>query len=183
MLTAALLGAAGGIATLDAGGKIPAAMIPAAGAGSVSSATLGQAGGVATLDGSAKLLAAQIPASVITTAQVGAASGVASLDATGKVPAAQLSAVGFTLNLVTTATLPAVAGNLYVVTVQNTLTMGSTPTVGDQIQYSNQSGLTTCVVARGGSKINGLAEDMTVDGLYASFILRYVSPAIGWITL
>lgn len=64
-------GEAGGLATLNGSGDVPATQLP-----------IGVANGVAGLDGSTKVPIAQLPA--------GTANGVASLDGTGKVPAAQL---------------------------------------------------------------------------------------------
>lgn len=74
-------GAAGGFAPLDAGAKVPMANLPA-----------GTAGGVAPLDASGKVPAANLPAAedAIPLAQKGQPGGVATLDAGGKVPAGQL---------------------------------------------------------------------------------------------
>lgn len=76
-------GAAGGLAPLDADAKVPVANLPA-----------GTAGGVAPLDASGKVPAANLPAAEdsIPLSQKGQPEGVATLDTGGKVPAGQLPA-------------------------------------------------------------------------------------------
>ncbi|WP_223308503.1 phage tail protein [Achromobacter xylosoxidans] len=76
-------GAAGGFAPLDAGAKVPMANLPA-----------GTAGGVAPLDASGKVPAVNLPAAEdsIPLSQKGQPGGVATLDSGGKVPAGQLPA-------------------------------------------------------------------------------------------
>lgn len=92
------------------------------------------------------------------------------------------NAVTFTVNVVNTNTA-AVKNNLYVLTASCTLTCPASPSVGDTFQVSNQSGTTTCVIARNGQPINRLAEDMTINADYSSFYLRYINGTVGWITL
>jgi len=75
----------------------------------------------------------------------------------------------------------AVAGTYYVITSSLTLTLPSSPTVGDVVGISNQSGTTTSVIARNGSNILGLAEDLTVDKDFAAFVLQYSGSTKGWI--
>ncbi|MGW1770631.1 hypothetical protein [Streptomyces sp. NPDC002104] len=88
-------GTAGGVAQLDAGGKVPAAQLPATG-GAVASVN-GQTGAVvlAAADVGAATTSHTHTATAVgalaTTAR-GAANGVASLDASSKVPIAQLPA-------------------------------------------------------------------------------------------
>ena len=82
-------GQAGGVATLDDSGKVPASQLPSM--DYVPNSQKGAAGGVATLDGSGKVPSAQLPSmDYIPTSQKGAASGVAELDSTGRVPSSQL---------------------------------------------------------------------------------------------
>lgn len=82
-------GQAGGVATLDDSGKVPAAQLPSM--DYVPNSQKGAAGGVATLDSSGKVPSAQLPSmDYIPTSQKGAASGVAELDSTGRVPSSQL---------------------------------------------------------------------------------------------
>jgi hypothetical protein len=90
-LGAAEKGQANGIATLDAGGKVPTTQIPSL--AYVPTSQKGQANGVAGLDAGAKVPTAQIPSlAYVPTSEKGQANGVATLDASGKVPASQLSA-------------------------------------------------------------------------------------------
>lgn len=74
-------GAAGGVAPLDAGAKVPVANLPA-----------GTAGGVAPLGADGKVPAINLPAAEdsIPLSQKGQPGGVATLDTGGKVPAGQL---------------------------------------------------------------------------------------------
>ncbi|WP_192579560.1 phage tail protein [Achromobacter xylosoxidans] len=76
-------GMAGGVAPLDASGKVPAAHLPEL-ADSIPVEEKGAAGGVAPLDAGAKVPVANLPA--------GTAGGVAPLGADGKVPAINLPA-------------------------------------------------------------------------------------------
>lgn len=82
-------GQAGGVATLDDSGKVPASQLPSM--DYVPNSQKGAAGGVATLDSSGKVPSAQLPSmDYIPTSQKGAAGGVAALDSTGRVPSSQL---------------------------------------------------------------------------------------------
>ena len=82
-------GAANGVASLDALGKVLKEQIPAL--EYIAKNARGTANGVASLDGNGKVPVAQIPAlSYLPTSQKGAANGVASLDANGDVPFAQM---------------------------------------------------------------------------------------------
>lgn len=69
----------------------------------------------------------------------------------------------------------------YVFTADLTLTLPATPTVGDWVSFQNSSGVSTCVIARNGSNIMSLAEDMTVATLYAPFTLVYADATRGWV--
>ena len=71
--------------------------------------------------------------------------------------------------------------NTYVMTAYLILTLPPTPTAGDEVGVINRSGTTTCVIARNGSKIMGLAENMIVDKLNAPLTLRYIDATQGWI--
>ncbi|WP_211485546.1 hypothetical protein [Achromobacter ruhlandii] len=77
-------GAAGGFAPLDAGAKVPMANLPA-----------GTAGGIAPLDASGKVPAVNLPAAedAIPLAQKGQPGGVATLGSDGKVPSSQIQIV------------------------------------------------------------------------------------------
>lgn len=82
-IPAAQKGMAGGVAPLDASGKVPAAHLPEL-ADYIPVEEKGAAGGVAPLDAGAKVPVANLPA--------GTAGGVAPLGADGKVPAINLPA-------------------------------------------------------------------------------------------
>jgi hypothetical protein len=75
----------------------------------------------------------------------------------------------------------AVTSTRYVITATLTLTLPSSPTVGDWITVNNTSGTTTPVVARNGSNIQSSATDLTVDIANTSFMLMYVDATRGWI--
>jgi hypothetical protein len=69
----------------------------------------------------------------------------------------------------------------HVLAVTSTLTLPSSPLTGDWIGVQNSSGLTASVIARNGQKIMSKDEDLTVNARNVSFVLLYVSPAIGWV--
>lgn len=75
----------------------------------------------------------------------------------------------------------AARNTLYVLTASLTLTLPASPAVGDTVKVSNLSGTTTCVVARNGSNIQGLAEDLTIDSLNAAITLVYADATRGWV--
>ena len=83
----------------------------------------------------------------------------------------------------TTAT--AVAGDLVICTnvAAVTLTLPSSPTTGDAVSVLFTNGLTTNVIARGGSNICGLAENMTVNADTSALVLtlRYSGATEGWV--
>ena len=62
-----------------------------------------------------------------------------------------------------------------------TLTLPSSPTVGDQVGIAEISGNTTSVIARNGSNIMSLAENLELDLAYASFKLVFVDSTRGWV--
>lgn len=109
-------GQAGGVATLDDSGKVPASQLPSM--DYVPNSQKGAAGGVATLDSSGKVPSAQLPSmDYIPTSQKGAASGVAELDSTGRVPSSQLpSYVDDVLEFTNRAAFPATGedGKIYI---------------------------------------------------------------------
>ena len=61
-----------------------------------------------------------------------------------------------------------------------TLTLPASPAVNDEVGFINASGTTTCVIARNGSLLMGLSEDMTVDKINAGFTLVYTGATKGW---
>lgn len=75
----------------------------------------------------------------------------------------------------------AVAGTDYIATATLTLTLPLTPTVGDSVGFQNSSNTLTCVIARNGSNIMSLAQDMTVNKINHSFRLVYAGATRGWV--
>lgn len=75
----------------------------------------------------------------------------------------------------------AVASRTYVLTASLTLTLPSNPTPGDWVKCRNRSNTTTAVIARNAQNIMGLAEDMTVNYVRASFSLVFVDASNGWV--
>jgi hypothetical protein len=91
---------------------------------------------------------------------------------------AQLNRVAIT----TTATnITMQAGRTYPYYSSITLTLPTSPTAGDKVEIINRSNTSTAVVARNGSNIMGLAEDMTIDLPDVGFTLIYANVADGWI--
>lgn len=70
---------------------------------------------------------------------------------------------------------------LHVITSSITLTLPSSPQEGDLLGISNQSGTTTITVARNGTNIMGLAENLTIDLQDAGFTLIYSGVTKGWV--
>jgi hypothetical protein len=74
----------------------------------------------------------------------------------------------------------AVRGRTYVLNVAGiTLTLPISPSVNDVVSVINGN-FSTCVIARNGSNIMSLAEDMTLDAQRVSFDLVYLNSTIGW---
>ena len=143
-------GQAGGVATLDDSGKVPASQLPSM--DYVPNSQKGAAGGVATLDSSGKVPSAQLPSmDYIPTSQKGAASGVAELDSTGRVPSSQLpSYVDDVLEFTNRAAFPATGedGKIYVAEDTNiTYRWGGTEYV--EISSSLALGETSSTAYRG----------------------------------
>jgi hypothetical protein len=77
----------------------------------------------------------------------------------------------------------AVAATVYVITADLTLTLPASPTAGDWVGFSNRSGVTTVIIARNGSNIMSLAENMTLDTTQARGVLIYADATRGWTLL
>jgi len=91
-----------------------------------------------------------------------------------------LTGVGFTTNVVTGNTTASKDNHYYVNGSAITLTLPSSPTVGDEVRFSEVAGNTNNIIARNGSNIMGSASDLTVDTAYLVLYLRYVDSSIGW---
>lgn len=81
------------------------------------------------------------------------------------------------VTVVSGTTQTAVAGNQYALTnaSASTLTLPATPAAGDTVVVSIANSRTDNIIARNGSTIMGLAEDMTVDNSNATVTLRYLN--------
>ena len=64
-----------------------------------------------------------------------------------------------------------------------TLTLPSSPKIGDTVKVSGRSGLATNVIARNGELIMGVAQDMTLDDAEAAFELLYAAGSQGWVVI
>jgi len=84
-------------------------------------------------------------------------------------------------SVIISANTSAIAGCIYVANNNLTLSLPSSPTAGDMIGFSNQSGNTKCIIAANGSNINGITQDLKVDIKNASFYLQYTNSSRGWI--
>lgn len=78
---------------------------------------------------------------------------------------------------VSATTQTAVKNNQYIMqnVALSTLTLPATPADGDTVAMTVGNGLLTNVIARNGSTIMGLAQDLTVDNSLATVTLRYVN--------
>jgi len=88
----------------------------------------------------------------------------------------------YSVSVISTNTT-AVAGAVYVLTANLTLTLPSTPSVGDSVKISNLSQVDTCVIARNGEKILGSSSDLTLDNRYSSFEMIYSGTSKGWVII
>lgn len=77
----------------------------------------------------------------------------------------------------------AVAGGLYVLTANLTLTLPASPAVGDSVKISNLSQVSTCIVDRAGSLILGSGSNLTLDNQYSSFELVFTGDLKGWVII
>tara|TARA_R110001606_G_scaffold369092_1_gene525020 strand:- start:13 stop:732 length:720 start_codon:yes stop_codon:yes gene_type:complete len=77
----------------------------------------------------------------------------------------------------------ALKNTVYVLTADLTLTLPASPVAGDSIKISNQSAVATCIIARNGSNIMGLALDLTLDDPTKNFELIFTNAAKGWVII
>lgn len=88
----------------------------------------------------------------------------------------------YDVQVISTSTT-AVKATVYVLTASLTLTLPIAPELGDSIKISNLSAVDTCIIARNGNNIMGLAEDLTLDSTSASFELIYANATKGWVII
>jgi len=128
-----------------------------------------------------QLLIGNTTGNTLTKATLTAGSGVTITNGTGSIT---IAAVGLpTMNVVSGTSQTATANNQYVLTnaAATTLTLPATPSAGDTVYVTVANSLTTNVVARNGSNIMSLAEDMTLNATYAAVQLRYADATRGWV--
>ena len=114
---------------------------------------------------------------VTVTAGSGAAAGNANVS---------FSAAGLPkINIVTGTTVTAVAGQHYVLTngAATTVTLPGSPQTDDTVYVSVNTNTTNNVIARNGSKIQALEEDLNLDLAYSAVQLRYANTGIGWVII
>ena len=110
----------------------------------------------------------------------GATGATGPIGATG--PAGTGGGSSVTNFIVTGTTQLAEKDYRYILTNEapTTVTLLSTPAFGDTIYILVSNGLSNNIVARNGSKIMGLDEDLTIDGGNDSIGLLYVNSTLGW---
>lgn len=88
-----------------------------------------------------------------------------------------------TINIVTTAAVTAIRANHYILknTSATTVTLPASPNVGDLVWITVANGLANNNVARNGSKIQSLDEDLTLNLPNVAIQLRYSDSSLGWI--
>lgn len=114
------------------------------------------------------------------TGSIGSATGLTSAQVTTALGFTPGSAAGLSSSVISTNTT-ATAGGVYVMTASLTLTLPASPSAGNYVRFSNMSGVTTCVIGRNGQNIMAVAEDLTVDQLYAGAELMYADATRGWV--
>lgn len=77
----------------------------------------------------------------------------------------------------------AAVNTLYVLTASLTLTLPASPSINALVGVSNFSNTTTAVVARNGSNIMGVAEDLILDASQLSISLIYTGTDKGWVVI
>jgi hypothetical protein len=116
-----------------------------------------------------------------TLATLTAGSGITITNGAGSIT---LAAGGLPTVTVTASTaISATANNHYILTAATaaTVTLPASPTISDTIYVTVANSLVTNVVARNGKPIQSIAENMTLNSLYASAQLRFTNDTVGWV--
>ena len=129
-----------------------------------------------------QLLIGNTTGNTLVKATLTAGSGISISNGAGSITISSSITSAPTLNVVTGTSQAAVAGTHYVLTnvAATTVTLPATPAAGEILWVTVGNGLTTNVVARNGSNIQSLAEDLTLDATYAAVQMRYINSTIGW---
>lgn len=69
----------------------------------------------------------------------------------------------------------------YVTSNSQTITLPASPGVGNEVVIINGGNYTSTVVARNGSNIMALGENITLDKAYAAMTFIYIDATRGWI--
>ena len=87
------------------------------------------------------------------------------------------------INIVTGTAVTAIAGQHYILTngAATTVTLPASPSSNDTVFVSVNTNTTNNVIARNGSKIQALSEDLNLDLAYTYVQLRYANTGIGWV--
>jgi hypothetical protein len=118
-----------------------------------------------------------------TLATLTAGTGLSVTNATGSITIAA-SGGGLPTVTVTASTAITAAANFHYIltaTTAATVTLPASPTISDTIYVTVANSLTTNVVARNGKPIQSIAEDMTLNSIYASAQLRFTNDTVGWV--
>lgn len=113
-----------------------------------------------------------------------AGNGIAVTNNAGSITIATSGTASLPTVTVTSSTaITAVAGFNYILTsgTAATVTLPASPTISDTIYITVANDLTSNTVARNGQNIQGLAEDLILNGLYVSAQLRYTNVTKGWV--
>ena len=95
----------------------------------------------------------------------------------------KLDGGGLRNTVVVSSDTTAIAKAIHILTAFCTLTLPALPPVNTQVAIYNSSGFKTCIVDPNGGKINGIAEQMTIDVLEISFVLMYTGVTYGWVVI
>ena len=114
----------------------------------------------------------------------GFVTGIATLAGSENLLNKQLTTPVITENIqVVAVNTNAVASRRYVLIDNVIITLPATPSPGDWIGIQNSSTSVTSILARNGSNIMSLAEDLVINKLNASFTLLYADTARGWVVI
>ena len=113
-------------------------------------------------------------------ANYGTSGQVFTSGGSGAAPSWTTINTSFTTNVITSNTTATKDNHYYLNAASITLTLPASPSVGDEVRFSEVAGNTNCIIGRNGSNIMGDASDLTVDTAYLVLYLRYVDATIGW---